>query len=190
MGCAIGVSAQDRQTEGPLTNAEIVKLVKAGFKEKTIVLIIAARVPNFELSSDKMIQLKRSGVSEEIIVAMLAASWRSKRFFVARFDSNGVLDPGVRRGRSSSIFRQGCERPQPGHHRCRRRDPPRHERRLRSLFPRLGSGRTPYSRWRARCHLLGRWCRPASLHVPATDPARRSRKHPGRGIGLQRRGKP
>src|SRR5688500_19828752 len=72
IGCAVGVNAQSRQSDGPLTNTEIVKLVKAGFKEKTIVLIIAARVPNFDLSSDKMIQLKRSGVSETIIVAMLA----------------------------------------------------------------------------------------------------------------------
>ncbi len=72
IGCAVGVNAQTKQTEGPLTNAEIVKLVKAGFKEKTIVLIIASRPPNFDLSSDRMIQLKRAGVSEKIIVAMLA----------------------------------------------------------------------------------------------------------------------
>ncbi len=74
IGCAVVAAAQTNQqpNEGPLTNAEIVKLVKAGFKEKTIVLIIAARAPNFDLSPDKMIQLKRNGVSENIIVAMLA----------------------------------------------------------------------------------------------------------------------
>ena len=74
IGCAVGVNAQaqTKQNEGPLTNAEIVKLVKAGFKEKTIVLIIAARAPNFDLTPDRMIQLKRNGVSENIIVAMLA----------------------------------------------------------------------------------------------------------------------
>ena len=71
-GGAIGARAQDRKNEGPLTNAEIVKLVKAGFKEKTIILIIASRPPNFDLSSDRMIQLKRNGVGENIIVAMLA----------------------------------------------------------------------------------------------------------------------
>jgi len=72
IACAAGVSAQTKQNEGPLTNAEVVKLVKAGFKEKTIVLIIASRPPNFDLSSDRMIQLKRQGVSETIIIAMLA----------------------------------------------------------------------------------------------------------------------
>jgi hypothetical protein len=71
-GGAIGARAQDKQNEGPLTNAEVVKLVKAGFKEKTIILIIASRPPNFDLSSDRMIQLKAKGVSENIIVAMLA----------------------------------------------------------------------------------------------------------------------
>lgn len=66
-----GVQAQTKD-EGPMTNAEIVKLVKAGFKEKTIVLIIASRIPNFDLTSDSMIKLKRAGVNENIIVAMLA----------------------------------------------------------------------------------------------------------------------
>jgi hypothetical protein len=100
IGCAVGASAQTRQNEGPLTNAEIVKLVKAGFKEKTIVLIIASRQPNFDLSSDRMIQLKRQGVSETIIIAMLARqdgqevptesggdSWSDDPFFDSKSDS-------------------------------------------------------------------------------------------------------
>jgi hypothetical protein len=70
-GSAFGVQAQTKD-EGPMTNAEVIKLVKAGFKEKTIVVIIASRIPNFDLSSDRMIQMKKAGVSENIIVAMLA----------------------------------------------------------------------------------------------------------------------
>ena len=61
-----------QQKETPLTNAAVVKLAKAGFKEKTIISIISARLPAFDLSPDRMIELKRSGVSEKIIVAMLA----------------------------------------------------------------------------------------------------------------------
>lgn len=64
--------AQSRQTETALTNAAVVKLAKAGFKEKTIISIINARIPNFDLSPDRMIELKRNGVSEKIIIAMLA----------------------------------------------------------------------------------------------------------------------
>jgi hypothetical protein len=58
--------------EAPLTNAAVVKLARAGFKEKTIISIISARSPAFDLSPDRMIELKRNGVSEKIIVAMLA----------------------------------------------------------------------------------------------------------------------
>ena len=61
-----------QQKEQPLTNAAVVKLAKAGFKEKTIISIISTRIPAFDLSPDRMIELKRSGVSEKVIVAMLA----------------------------------------------------------------------------------------------------------------------
>jgi len=61
-----------QQKETPLTNAAVVKLARAGFKEKTIISIISARIPAFDLSPDRMIELKRNGVSEKIIVAMLA----------------------------------------------------------------------------------------------------------------------
>src|SRR5215203_3390294 len=64
--------AQQSQKQPALTNSAVVKLTRAGFKEKTIISIISARVPNFDLSPDRMIELKRSGVSEKIIVAMLA----------------------------------------------------------------------------------------------------------------------
>src|SRR5215213_6289258 len=112
IGGAVRAEAQ-KQAEGPMTNAEVIKLVKAGFKEKTIVLIIASRIPNFDLSSDRMIQLKRAGVSENIIVAMLArqegndvpaddSSWGDDPFF------NSKLDPkdGSARGSdgSTNIF--------------------------------------------------------------------------------------
>lgn len=81
----------------PLTNASIVKLVKAGFKEKSILSIIAARPPRFDLSTERMIELKRSGVSERIILAMLARqegtefnindeSWSDDPFFSAGVD--------------------------------------------------------------------------------------------------------
>jgi hypothetical protein len=64
--------AQQSQKDAPLTNTAVVKLAKAGFKEKTIISIISARIPAFDLSPDRMIELKRSGVSEKVIVAMLA----------------------------------------------------------------------------------------------------------------------
>ena len=69
-GAAMHVPAQ--QAEAPLTNAAVVKLVRAGFKEKTVIAIIHNRPNRFNLDPDRLIELKRSGVSENIILAMLA----------------------------------------------------------------------------------------------------------------------
>jgi hypothetical protein len=55
-----------------LTNASVVKLVRAGFKEKTVIAIINARPVNFDLSPDRLIELKKGGVPERVILAMLA----------------------------------------------------------------------------------------------------------------------
>jgi hypothetical protein len=71
--CAAPLSSQAQQfSEVPLTNSAVVKLVRAGFKEKTVIAIIHNRRTRFNLDSDKLIELKRSGVSENIILAMLA----------------------------------------------------------------------------------------------------------------------
>jgi len=115
-GAAVGVQAQTKD-EGPMTNAEVVKLVKAGFKEKTIVLIIASRIPKFDLSSDQMIKLKRAGVNENIIVAMLArqegtdmpsddSSWGDDPFFNSKLDPKDGNAKGSAAGSdgSTNIF--------------------------------------------------------------------------------------
>ena len=110
-----GVQAQTKD-EGPMTNAEVIKLVKAGFKEKTVVVIIASRIPNFDLSSDQMIKLKRAGVNENIIVAMLArqegsdvptddSSWGDDPFFNSKLDpKDGSTKGSGGSDGSTSIF--------------------------------------------------------------------------------------
>lgn len=87
LGQGWSVKAQSGDT--PLTNAAVLKLVKASFKEKTIITIIGSRSSRFDLSPDRMIELKRSGVSERIILAMLARQqgvnfdekWNDDAFF-------------------------------------------------------------------------------------------------------------
>jgi len=64
--------AQSGDSNSLLTNASIVKLVKAGFKDKSIITIIGARAVKFDLSTDRLIELKRNGVSEKVILAMMA----------------------------------------------------------------------------------------------------------------------
>ncbi len=64
--------AQEQRPEAPLTNAAVIKLVRAGFKEKTVIAIIRSRPARFDLSPDRLIELKRAGVTENVILAMLA----------------------------------------------------------------------------------------------------------------------
>src|SRR3954463_14709896 len=96
--------AQQR-TEAPLTNSAVIKLVRAGFKEKTVIAIIHSRPTQFDLSPDRLIELKHSNVSENIILAMLASDdgefaagdeWGSDPFFkdAARSQKAGQADEG------------------------------------------------------------------------------------------------
>src|SRR5687767_7851938 len=97
--------AQTNQSQKTLNNAAVVKLTKAGFKEKTIISIIYSRVPNFDLSPDRMIELKRNGVTEKIIVAMLARqegmdpfddeSWGDEEFITKGLDPKTSSTPST-----------------------------------------------------------------------------------------------
>ncbi|MGA9995747.1 MAG: hypothetical protein WBP93_10045 [Pyrinomonadaceae bacterium] len=66
------IHAQQQNAQAVLNNAAVIKLVRAGFKEKTVIAIIRTRPTQFDLTPDRLIELKRSGVSEQIILAMLA----------------------------------------------------------------------------------------------------------------------
>jgi hypothetical protein len=86
---SVPISAQQK-AEAPLTNTAVIKLVRAGFKDKTVIAIIRSRPAQFDLSPDRLIELKRGGVSENIILVMLASSdaefaanddWSSDPFF-------------------------------------------------------------------------------------------------------------
>jgi hypothetical protein len=101
--------AQTNQSQKSLNNAAVVKLTKAGFKEKTIISIIYSRIPNFDLSPDRMIELKRNGVSEKIIVAMLARqegmdpfddddNWSDDEFITKGIDPKTNTSPATGNG--------------------------------------------------------------------------------------------
>lgn len=62
----------EADADAPLTNAAVVKLVRAKFSEKTVIAIIRTRPARFDLSPDRLIELKRNGVGERIILTMLA----------------------------------------------------------------------------------------------------------------------
>ena len=73
--CAVVMHARAQQSSAAnmtLDNAAVVKLVRARFSEKTIIQIIRARPARFDLTPDRLIELKRNGVTERIILTMLA----------------------------------------------------------------------------------------------------------------------
>ena len=103
--------SQAQDNNSLLTNASVVKLVKAGFKEKSIITIISSRPAHFELSTERLIDLKRSGVSEKIILAMMARqegndfsdeAWSDDEFFTAPLNpSMGSTKDNARAGSPS-----------------------------------------------------------------------------------------
>jgi len=105
--------AAQQHSEPPLTNAAIVKLVRAGFKEKTVIAIIRSRPNRFDLDPDRLIDLKRKGVTENIILTMLAldesslsdADWADDSFFKRK--GRPGYDPGGAQGGDSEIFGSG-----------------------------------------------------------------------------------
>jgi hypothetical protein len=109
---AVG-SAQ--QPESLLTNASVIKLVKAGFKEKTIITIISNRPSDFKLDTEDLIVLKRNGVNENIIMAMLSSQmgtvivtneddWENDGFFK---DLKKPRGNGDSQSQGSNIFGAG-----------------------------------------------------------------------------------
>ena len=114
-----GSRATAQTSHDLLTNTSVVKLVKASFKEKTIIAIIGSSPTRFDLSTERMIELKKAGVTEKIILAMLARqqgvefdeNWSDENFFnqgnagVEKIDRQ--TDPGTNpsaNGNSTDIF--------------------------------------------------------------------------------------
>jgi hypothetical protein len=107
MVCSAALHADAQETEAPLTNAAIIKLVRAGFKEKTVVAIIHNRPNRFNLNPERLIELKRSGVSENIILAMLS---QNESFVLA--DDEWMDNSGFRGGANNKS--EGESKGQPG----------------------------------------------------------------------------
>jgi len=93
---ALTANAQQSQSQ-PLTNSAVVKLVHAGFKDKTVIAIIRTRISRFDLAPDRLIELKKNGVSENVILAMIAHQDASDTLaFDDSFDD--MAGPELKRG--------------------------------------------------------------------------------------------
>ena len=113
---AITVCGQ-QAVERQLTNDSIVKLVKAGFKEKTVIAIIHNRPSVFKLDPEQLIQLKRQGVSENIILTMLSTQdatflpgedeWVSDETFFNKGANRKSTNNGEPQNSGTNIFGSG-----------------------------------------------------------------------------------
>ncbi len=103
LNSAFGQSA-NQASEELLTNASVVKLVRAKFSEKAVTAIIRSRPTRFDLSPDALVQLKRNGVSERIILAMIAHSTSTE---TANGNWDEEDDPFFNDGRAPQTGRSG-----------------------------------------------------------------------------------
>lgn len=62
-----------QQGKNTLTNADVVKMVKAGLPENTVIMAIQQSHTNFDTSPDALVALKDQGISAPILDAMLQA---------------------------------------------------------------------------------------------------------------------
>src|SRR5262249_38278742 len=54
-----------------LTNEAVINLSKAGFKERTIIILIRTSETKFDISTGKLVELKKRGVNERVINEMI-----------------------------------------------------------------------------------------------------------------------
>jgi hypothetical protein len=73
-GGAAPATVSDVATTKPVTNEDVVKLVAGGLGDEVIITKIRRGPTAFTLDADSMLQLRRSGVSEVVLRAMLEST--------------------------------------------------------------------------------------------------------------------
>src|SRR2546428_8471315 len=72
-GLLTGLALAQTNTK-PLTNDDVIAMVKGGLPETTVINAINAQDSNFDVSATALIKLKQQGVNSKIMDAMLAAA--------------------------------------------------------------------------------------------------------------------
>lgn len=76
IGCAVALTAQ--QARPALNNDDVIKMVKGGLSDATILHAMASAETRFDVSVDALLALKQAGVSDTLIDAMLSAEQKKK----------------------------------------------------------------------------------------------------------------
>lgn len=89
--------------EEPMTNSDVVKLVKAGLSVGTIQSKIASSATQFDTSTDALVALAKDGVPDEIIRAMIGRQSAPPRTEAARPAAARVrrYDVAIHRGKNA-----------------------------------------------------------------------------------------
>lgn len=82
------------QEKKPLTNADVVTMVKADLPESTIVLAIQQSPSNFDTSPEALIQLKKQGVSQKILETILQSQSGAQRSATPNNPLSGQSEAG------------------------------------------------------------------------------------------------
>lgn len=88
-----------------MTNAEVVKMAKAGFGAQVIIAKVKGTPGKYDLSLDALVALKKEGVSDDVVAAMLEANNRGNSNANANGGSSMMGDPNdPRTPRSMGIY--------------------------------------------------------------------------------------
>jgi len=76
--------------EKPMTNTDVINMVRAKLPESTMLLAVRAAQPNFDTSANDLIKLKSAGVPQSVVEAMISADGAGG----ARADAGTAAVPG------------------------------------------------------------------------------------------------
>jgi outer membrane lipoprotein SlyB len=72
IACALALCAPFAANAAPMTNDDVIRLVRGGLGEATVIQAIDTSAPAFDTSPDGLIRLKQGGVSDTVIQRILA----------------------------------------------------------------------------------------------------------------------
>jgi hypothetical protein len=76
---ATSLAAFGQAKQHPLTNGDVVKMVKNGFADDVVVAMVEANDTDFDVSMDGITALKQAGISDKVLGAMLKAEARKRQ---------------------------------------------------------------------------------------------------------------
>ncbi len=97
VGCVVfaGLPLTAAPKAAPLKNASIVSMVKGGLSDSVIIGAIESSETQFDVSEKALAELKKAGVSQKVIDAMVAAEGRKRAPATAATSARGAARPAA-----------------------------------------------------------------------------------------------